>query len=166
MPRLHDILRMRTLRPTGGRADRVASQPRPWLGAGEGPRVVVENEDAMWQWAATGILEAAGYQVACCGGPHDLPHERCSLVADERCPLIDGADLVINGLGISDPANRAVLAALRTRHEQIPVIVEIPTRQLGELNAELPGCRTVPFPVRPKDLVAAVDDAMRGSRGR
>lgn len=127
--------------------------------------MVVENEDAMWQWAATGILEAAGYQVACCGGPHDLPNQQCLLVADDRCPLVDGADLVVNGLGISDPANRAVLTALRTRRDQIPVIVEIPTRQLDELHAEIPGCRSVPFPVRPKDLVAAVDDAIRGRRG-
>lgn len=86
-------------------------------------------------------------------------------MADDRCPLVDGADLVVNGLGISDPANRAVLTALRTRRDQIPVIVEIPTRQLGELHAEIPGCRSVPFPARPKDLVAAVDDAIRGRRG-
>ncbi|MGQ0433184.1 MAG: hypothetical protein ACT452_12340 [Microthrixaceae bacterium] len=128
--------------------------------------MVVENEDAMWQWAATGRLEAAGYQVACCGGPHDLPNQQCPLVADDRCPLIDGADLVINGLGISDPANRAVLTALRTRRDRVPVIVEIRTPQLGELHAEIPGCRTVAFPARPSDLIAAVGDALSGNRGR
>ena len=126
--------------------------------------MVVENEDAMWQWAATGLLEAAGYQVACCGGPHDLPHQHCPLVADDRCPLVDGADLVVNGLGIGDPANRAVLTALRSRRDQIPVIVEIPALQLGTRHAEIPGCQTIPFPARPKDLIAAVDDAIRGRR--
>lgn len=83
MPSLQHILRTLTLRPRDRRPDRIATQPRPWSAAGDGPRVVVENEDAMWQWAATGILEAAGYQVACCGGPHDLPRQRCPLVADD-----------------------------------------------------------------------------------
>lgn len=165
MPNLRRILRMLTLRPRDRRLDRIGAQPRPWPAAGDGPRVVVENEDPMWQWAATGLLEAAGYQVACCGGPHDLPNQQCPLVTDDRCPLIDGADLVINGLGIRDPANRAVLTALRTRRDQIPVIVEIRTPQLDELHAEIPGCRTVPFPARPKQLLAAVDDAISGNRG-
>jgi hypothetical protein len=127
--------------------------------------VVVENEDAACQWAAAGLLEAAGYDVASCGGPRNLRGQQCPLVVHDRCPLIDGADVVVNGLGIREPANRAVLTALRTRRSQVPVIVEIPTPRLGELHAEIPGCRTVPYPVTPKTLIAAVDDAILDTRG-
>lgn len=157
---------MLTLRPRNRGPDPTAAPPHPWAAAGDAPRVVVENEDAMWQWAATEMLEAAGYEVACCGGPHHLPHQRCPLVTDDRCPLIDGADLVINGLGIDDPPNRAVLTALRTQREKTPVLVEIRTPQLGELHTEIPGCRTVPFPARPNDLIAGVNDAISGNRER
>lgn len=164
MSNVRRILRMVTLRPRNRGPDPMAALPRPWAEAGDGPRVVVENEDATWQWAATETLEAAGYEVACCGGPYHLPHQLCPLVTDDRCPLIDGADLVINGLGIGDPTNRAVLTALRTQREQTPVLVEIGTTQLAELHTEIPGCRTVPFPVRPKDLIAGVSDVIRGNR--
>jgi hypothetical protein len=165
MPRLHDHLRTLTHRAKS-RTNRVPASPHKWSAASEGQRVVVENEDASWQWAATRILETAGYEVACCGGPKHLPHQRCPLVAGDRCPLIEGADLVVNGLGISDPANHAVLSALRTDHGRIPVIAEIPTPQVARLHAEIPGCRTVPRPVGPGDLVAAVDDALFAARGR
>jgi hypothetical protein len=126
--------------------------------------VVVENEDAMWQWAATNVLETAGYDVACCSGPHHLPRGRCPLVAGDRCSLVDEADVVVSGLGITDPANRAVLTALRTHRSQIPVIAEISPSRLAELHAEIPGCRTVPYPVGPKVLVDAVDGALRSPR--
>jgi hypothetical protein len=125
---------------------------------------VVEHEDAMWSWAATRLLETAGYQVACCSGPHHLPRGRCPLVAGEVCSLVDEADLVVNGLGISDPANRAVLTALTTHPGHIPVIAEISPRRAAELQAVVPGCRTVPYPVRPKVLVDAVDQVLSRSR--
>lgn len=122
--------------------------------------MVIENEDAMWQWAATKVLETAGYEVACCSGPRHLPRGRCPLVAGGQCSLVDDADLVVSGLGITDPANRAVLAALRERRGHIPLIAEISPSRLAELHAEIPGCRTVPYPVGPKVLVDAVDGAL------
>ena len=123
---------------------------------------MVEHEDWAWQGAATSLLETAGYEVACCGGPHQLPHHRCPLVSEHRCPLVEGADLVINGLGIRDPANRDVLTALRGRCDHIPVIItEIPTSQLADAQVAISGYRTIPYPVGPKDLVAAVDDILR-----
>ena len=159
---LNDLLRTWTLRARERTLNRIPNPPHPWSAASEGRRVVVEHEDAMWQWAATRILETAGYEVACCGGPHHLPHDQCPLASDDRCALVDGADLVVNGLGIRDPANRAVLTALRTRRGQIPVIVEIPTPQMAELHVAIAGCRTVPLPVCPRDLVAAVDEVLCG----
>lgn len=152
---------MLTTRSRGRRPDPVAPQPHPWLATGGGARVVVENEDAVWRWAAKGALERAGYQVACCAGPRHLPDQRCPLVDADRCHLLDGADVVVNALGISDPANRAVLHAVRTRRTQLPVIVEIPTPQLEALHQDIPGCRNIAYPARPMELIAAVDAAVR-----
>lgn len=135
-----------------------------WPAERAGPRVVVEHDDAAWRWAATGRLEAAGYQVASCPGPRHLPGERCPLVAGEACSLIDGADVVVDGLGVTVPEHRAVLTALRARHEELPVIVEIRPSQILELESELPGCRVVTYPVRPRELLAAVADATSSDR--
>lgn len=137
-----------------------------WPAATEGRRVVVEHEDSAWQTAAARILETAGYEVACCGGPLQLPQRRCSLAVDHRCPLVESADLVINGLGISDPVNRDVLIALRARCDQSPVIVaEIPPPQLADAPVEIAGFRTIPVSVGSRDLVAAVDDILHSRAG-
>ncbi len=159
---LHDLLHKLSARGGGREPDRAACPAPPWPAERGRARVVVENEDAACQWAAAGLLEAAGYDVASCGGPRHLPGHECALVAHDRCPLVDGADLVVSSLGISDPANRAVLTALRRRRSQIPVIVEVTTPRLEELHATVPGCRTIPYPVTPHNLLAAVDAALPG----
>lgn len=156
----HDVLqRLTTQRARRGQRQ-VVPAGRSWPADGRGPRVVVEHEDAAWRWAATEVLEDAGYEVAGCAGPHGLADHTCALVETGHCELVDEAHVVVNGLGIRDVANREVLTALRTQRDQIPVIVEVPTPRREELNAAVPGCRTVPFPVRPKDLVGAVDDVL------
>lgn len=130
------------------------------------PRVVVEHEDPVWRWAAAGLLEDAGYQVLGCGGPHELTDGGCPMVAEGRCTLIDGADVVINGLGVRDPAHRAVLASIRAHSSGLPVLVELPSTQQDRLEADFPGCQRIPFPVRPHDLVTAVSVALESSASR
>lgn len=160
MRNLRDSFRSRTR----GRSSRAGDAPQPvpeeWPTSGDGPRVLIENADGAFRWAAGSLLERAGYEVASCGGPHSLSDGRCPLVTDGGCPLVDGADVVVNGLGIRDPAYRAVLAALCADNEDRPVVVELPQPQFAALHDDFPGCRTVPFPVRPEDLVAAVDEAV------
>jgi hypothetical protein len=128
-------------------------------------RVVIEHDDGAWQSAAARALERAGFDVACCGGPRQLPRGRCPLVEGTGCPLIDQADVVVNGLGLRDPANRALLEALEATHPEIPLVVEAPRSALAAFADELDRCHTVPFPVRSsKVLVETVCDALE--RGR
>lgn len=161
---LLDALRSLLKSPVGDTLGAVAPPLPDWSVPDERPRVVIEHEDAVWQWAASGLLESAGYQVASCSGPHGLAQGRCPLVHDGACPLVAGADVVVNGLGIRDPANRAVLAAMRDRQPDLPVVVELPGPQRDRLDTELPGCQTVAFPLRPGDLLDAVDGAVGGPR--
>lgn len=129
------------------------------------PRVVVEHEDPVWRWAAAGVLEQAGYQVLGCGGPHELADGKCPMVTTGRCALIEGADVVVNGLGIREPVHQDVLGAVQGS-SSVPVLVELPSPQRERLAADFPGCQRIPFPVRPQDLVTAVGAAVEGSATR
>lgn len=124
---------------------------------------MVEHEDPGWRWAASERLTSAGYEVACCGGPRVLPRQRCPVVAGEPCPLLDGADVIVNGLGITTTAARAVLTAVHAQRPELPVIVELPTSRFDDLEAMAPGCRPVAFPVGPKHLARSVDEAIKES---
>jgi len=137
-----------------------------WSASDVRPRVVVEHEDPVWRWAAAGLLEEAGYQVGGCGGPHELAGGECPLVTDGQCTLIEGADAVVNGLGIRDPGHRAVLASVRAHDGGLPVLVELPSPQRERLQADFPGCQQLPFPVRPQDLVEAVGAAIEANASR
>lgn len=142
--------------------DRAPIEPPPgsWPAGDPAPRVLVEHQDPVWRWAAARRLEAAGYQVTTCGGPGVFRHGRCPLVAGEGCPAVDGADVVVNGLGIRDAGARAVLSAVRGARPELPVVVELPQPQSDDLDAAIPGCRVVPFPVGPVELVRAVEEAL------
>lgn len=91
-----------------------------------------------------------------CGGPRELDGGVCPMVTEGHCALIEGADAVVNGLGLRDPAHREVLATVRSGSD-VPVLVELPSPQRARLEADFPGCAPIPFPVRPQDLVRAVD---------
>lgn len=87
------------------------------------------------------------------------------MVTEGRCGLVDGADVVVNGLGIRDPAHRDVLATVRSSSD-LPVLVELPAPQRERLEADFPGCEPIPFPVRPEELVRAVDAAVEANAAR
>lgn len=61
-------------------------------------RILVEHADGAARWALTGALERAGFEVAVCSGPDELPDHRCPLVETGRCDLVEGADVVVTGL--------------------------------------------------------------------
>jgi hypothetical protein len=125
------------------------------------PHAVIEHADGAWQAAAARALERAGYDVACCGGPSQLPRGRCPLIEGRGCALIEGADVIVNGLGLHDPANRTLIEALRSTHPAVPLVVEAPRSDLASFADELDGSHTVPFPVRSsKVLVEIVTDAV------
>lgn len=93
-------------------AKTLAPQPWPWP---ERPRILVEHAYGELELAYAEALRQAGYSVAVCPGPRQ--DERCPLVCDTGCPLVDGADLIVSGVGPD------VLEALRTRRPSKPLVV-------------------------------------------
>jgi len=92
-----------------------------WPPVRHGPRVLVEVPGAHWRFAAG--LRDDGAHVMGCPGP-DRRRTGCPLLSDGRCPLVDGADIVIDALGDDDPAAAALLEAHRragTRHLVVDV---------------------------------------------
>jgi hypothetical protein len=106
------------------------------------PRVLVESPDQADLWAHAEVLRAAGYEVALCTGPKNGVPRRwrwplyfedssqsepaakpvlCPLVAEGRCALAEGADVVVSSPCL--PQSQDVLAALR-RSSRAAVVVE------------------------------------------
>ena len=77
----------------------------------DAPRVLVEASGA--RWTGERALREHGAQVAVCGGPTTrVPGDPCPLLVGRRCPLVDGADVIVHLLPASEPAHRGVAAAL------------------------------------------------------
>jgi hypothetical protein len=123
------------------------------------PRVLVESSDAVEQWALTGALEDAGYEVAVCDGPsfHGAP---CPLVRSGECHLAAGADVIVNRFRLSEPANQDVVWAVQAARPETPVIVEAALQE-RERHAELlSACRVFPSPQSIAEVLAAVSGAL------
>lgn len=118
--------------------------PGEWPGRQGRTRVLVEEADPALGWAVQKLLQNEGYDVAVCGGPEALG--RCFLVEDGRCPLAEGADVILNSLSLSQPDGREVVAALRARLPGTPIIVGVPQPQAANHAALLEGCRLMAFP--------------------
>jgi len=73
------------------------------------PRVLVEVPGAHWRLA--GALRRAGVDVIGCPGP-SRQARGCPLLRGERCPLVEGADLVVHAIGPEDELGAALLDAL------------------------------------------------------
>jgi len=154
--------------------------PGDWPERGLRPRVLIENPDSAELWAHSEILREAGYDVATCTGPTDgrestsmfqrgsLPIEDalpvrvprrtlCPLVAGERCPLVDGADVVISTTGLADA--RGILAALSSEGHAA-LVVEGTSRTLARDSDVIGDATVIEQPVTQKRLLAAVEEAL------
>lgn len=129
-----------------------------WAERGDRPRVLVENPDVGIGFALERFLEDEGCEVLCCGGPDALHRHRCSLVFDEDCALAAGADVIVHGLNPDRPEHAEVLRALRARHPDTPLVVEVPAPTAARHPGLLDGCVVVPFP--------ATRDSLREALGR
>ena len=105
------------------------STPTPtWAGPHDRPRVLVESR-GMW-WSGNRSVRAAGMQAMVCPGPR--PGSPCPALEGERCPLVEGADVVVCALG-STNATGDVRAAHAALHPGTPVIVPGTAARPGEL---------------------------------
>ena len=117
--------------------------------AARGPvqaRVLVESPGGHWVRDVPRGIDVMG-----CPGPHRRPGGRCPLLQGERCPLVDGADVVVTvtGTGGADPAEPALVAvaeAHRRRTDGPPSHVCGSAAALQELLARLAGSGPGPVP--------------------
>jgi GNAT superfamily N-acetyltransferase len=82
----------------------------PWPPGAAHPRVLLEATGTRWQ--LTSKLAEAGVPVLRCAGPTARPATAaCPVLEGQRCPLADGADVVVHALGRDDPRCAAVADA-------------------------------------------------------
>jgi hypothetical protein len=112
--------------------------PQTWPDSGGKPRVLVENPDGAELWAHAEVLREAGYEVATCAGPaepatwHQRPTQ-CPLVGEGRCPLAEGADVVVTTNDLRDGAE--IIPALDATVPAAVVLVEEPVTEQRLLEA-------------------------------
>lgn len=134
------------------------AEPAPGPAARTRGRVLIENPHGVLVEGYEAALRAAGFEVGTCAGPSAA--EPCPLVAEQACPLVAGADVVVCGLDFSEPESRAVLGALRTHHGGAAVVVQVPDGQMADVAATAAGFRLVPASLGAAALVDEVAAAM------
>jgi predicted dinucleotide-binding enzyme len=142
------------------------------------PRVLIEHPDPDAGLALATALRSDGCNVTICRGPESAadpaagirPSRRglafegvfcfidtpCPVRQLERCMAVERADVVVTALGLEHQAAREVLAGLRTRYPNTPVVVEATLPDVLELERELRGCTVLPQDAEPKLVVEAV----------
>ena len=155
----------------------ISIHPGEWPEHAGKPRVLIENPDRADLWAHAELLRGAGYDVAICGGPvaeiaparwyrrlvsaAPGPTERqqrvlCPLVTAGRCSLVEGADVVVSTIHMTD--SREVLAALTARTSPV-LVVEGTSAGLERERAAIGDSVEIQLPVLPQQLVLAVERA-------
>lgn len=130
-----------------------------WPDGTTGRRALIECEDPTIQDGLTRVLHEHGYTVAVCGGPTARTARTCPLVVDGSCQLLEGANVVLHLLDAAEPANRAILASIRDRVPETPVVVEVGPTDENVLDDAVVGCEQVGYPVGRQALIDAVDRA-------
>jgi hypothetical protein len=132
--------------------------PEEWPEQSGRPRVLIENPDGADLWAHADVLREAGYDVAMCGGPsaETEQHERtvCPLVTEGRCPLVEGADVVVSTTRLTD--GREILGRLSARSSPA-LVVEGTSSDLKRHSDVIGDSLEITLPVLPQQLVEAVE---------
>jgi hypothetical protein len=121
-------------------------------------RAVIENPHAFEAVAQAEALEAAGFETVICPGPQ-RDESRCWLLSEGDCPLAANADVVLFGLDLENPVDRAVLRALGRRYPGKPVVAELPTDTSRHHAEDVTTC-TVVVPYSMEHLAQAAVDAL------
>lgn len=134
-----------------------------WDTAGsERPRAVVCTRDGVLAVAAARVLGDDGCEVRACSGP-DESH-LCALLQNGSCPLVDGSDVVVDLFGLGDAEHWALLAALRVRYPELPVVADVAPGDRHRDPRLLEEVELIERPLRSSHLVASVDRALAGCR--
>lgn len=121
------------------------ARPRRWkspsfpLSASKPTRAVVEGSDGAERWLVTRALEEAGFDVVTCDGPIEQ-NGPCPLVAGRGCAALDGADVVINLLGLRSPAVQDIVRAIRAAAPSMGIVAQASPYELEQLAPLLREC--------------------------
>ena len=131
------------------------------------PRVLIEEPDIAEAFGCWCLLADNGYEVSWCPGPVGPPTRVCPLVATGHCGLVQHADVVVSSLGLHREASRMVVAALRRRHPETPLVVQAPQQSLVVQQAPRfeESWGAVPMPVSCRTLLDSVALALAGPVG-
>jgi hypothetical protein len=128
-----------------GRFGRDAGAPLPHFTTRDlgRTRVVIEDADGAGRWAAERCLKGVGYAVVSCGGPDLLARRRCPLEEDVDCPAIADADVVVSTLRLGDRRERAVIAGIRARYPDTPLVIQATPMAAHRHRDLLAGCHVL-----------------------
>lgn len=130
---------------------------------GDRPRVLLACALDATPSIIADMLRAAGFAVAVCNGP--TAKQRCSLVERGGCTLVDGADVVVDFLGVGEPEHRDLVEALRETDPPVPVVAEITRPKADENRDLLAGCRLIYAPVTSAMLIEQIWAALEEPAG-
>lgn len=100
-------------------SDRVT--PPAWTSGDAGRRVLIEHPDPDVRHVLGQQLTERGFSVLGCGGPSE--DGGCPILAQQPCPAVDGADIVVNGL-LGDTRGRVIARRIRRSHPDKRIVVE------------------------------------------
>ena len=86
-------------------------------------RLVVETDDPALAISDFASFTAAGFDVVCCGGPHD--DQSCPVVEGRACPLVEDSDVVLNQFNDHE-TRHAVLDGVHRTSPDVPMVVTAP----------------------------------------
>lgn len=124
------------------------------------PMVVVESGRPEAREAMVRSLDAAGFDVTTCPGPHHLYGGGCPLLESSDCFQVERASALVHDLDLEDPTSREVLLTLRERYSHLPIVVEASTAVARRHHELLDGCTVVP-PFSPEHLAGVVQQVVR-----
>lgn len=133
------------------------------MSGGERPRAVVCARDGAMAVAAARVLGDDGCEVRACPGP-DESHA-CALLQSGSCPLVGGSDVVVDLFGLGDAEHWALLAALRARYPDVPVVADMAAGDRHLLPRLLEEVELLDRPLRRRDLAEKVDRALASRLG-
>jgi len=126
---------------------------------GRRPRLLIEDGRSALAISDFSLFRNAGFDVAFCSGPgRDLAD--CPLVRGQRCPLVDGADVVLHGLDVG----AGVAAAIRRQRPELPVVIEHRRQQADAADPVPSGCVPLGYPCSVRGQIDALQRAEAAAR--
>jgi CheY-like chemotaxis protein len=124
------------------------------------PRVLIVQRDVTIAEGMAADLRRAGYETELCGGPQQ---ERCPIVEDLPCPLVDRADLLVYDAFVAGDSQggHPLISHLRDVYADLPVVLTSADASLDWVEREGPQ-RVFPLGDRPGPaaLRAAIETAL------